>query len=698
MKSLKTDRLIPLVTICMIALFSFMLYADFTGQFTRSRAEAIGVLTYEKRTAQRRYAEEVVWEGIDRNETVYNCDYLRTMEDSGAIVRLDDGTDIEIDENTLVLVCRTKQGVDIDLDQGSIAARRKPAGGAMKIATRFAEVDVKSAVVDVGISKGGMNLAVSSGSAEVTAGGKKETVNSGYDVSVTGDTITREALFARQLEPGINRYFVTTGGEYRVAFSWETDTAREVTVQVAKDAAFTALAGTVAVDTTRAGMDLPAGAYYWRLADAAGKTGPVRVFTIVNDGPVVPLAPRQAEEIPAGMKNPLVQFAWEPSGAATSYMIEISSDPGFKTIIRTLKSDTASIATDELAPGSYYWRIRTQYAFSPDVSLYSRTGRFSIVRATALVPPEPLVPANGGTIPDISIASGKSLFNWKSDSGYTAYEFTIAADDGFGRVVYRESTGNNFEKPKVALGKGAYFWRVRGMTGAGALSPPSRAMKINVVGAEPPVLVAPGPGESIGSAGSGNILFRWKGQDHGQRYRIEIASDREFKSVVRAETVVGLRLAAPVPGTGNYFWRVKLLDTGGTPLASEPRAFSIMEALEAPGGAFPADNDKVEITSKRGMLFTWDPVKGATHYQVSLKRIVSGSEKVIFSTRVKETRYRFSRTELLDAGRFAWEVSAIRQQGRGAEVRSEPEQNYFTIKPGRRLEAPELKSRVIYVE
>jgi len=698
MKSLKTDRLIPLITLCMIALFSFMLYADFTGQFTRSRTEAIGVLTYEKRTAQRRYAEEVVWESIDRNETVYNCDYLRTMADSGAIVRLNDGTDIEIDENTLVLVCRTKQGVDIDLDRGSIAARRKPAGSAMKIATRFAEVDVKSAAVDVGISKGVMNLAVSSGSADVTAGGKRETVNSGYDVSVTGDTITKEALFARQLEPGINRYFVTTGEEYRVAFSWETDTAREVTVQVAKDAAFAALAGTVTVDSTRAAMDLPAGAYYWRLADAAGKKGPARVFTIVSDRPAVPLSPRQAEEIAAGMKNPFVQFVWQPSGAATSYMIEISGDPAFKTITRTLKSDTASIATDELAPGSYYWRIRNRYAFSPDVSLYSRTGRFSIVRATALVTPEPLVPTNGGAVPDISIASGKSLFNWKGGSGYTAYEFTIAADDGFGRVVYRESTGNNFNKPKVALGKGAYFWRVRGITATGALSPPSRAMKINVVGATPPVLVAPGPGESIGSAGTGNILFRWKGQNHGQRYRIEIASDREFKSMVRAETVAGLRHAMPVPGTGSYFWRVKLLDTGETPLVSGLRAFSIMEALEAPGGAFPADNDKVEITSTRGMLFTWDMVRGATHYQVSLKRLIGGREKVVFSTRVKDTKYRFSRTEMLDTGRFVWEVSAIRQQGKGVEVRSEPERNHFTIKPGRQLDAPELKSRVIYVE
>ena len=76
-----------------------MLYADFTGSYTRSREDEIGTLSYEKRIAQRRYAEEVMWESIDKDAKVYNCDYLRTTEGSGAIVRLDDGTDIEMDEN-----------------------------------------------------------------------------------------------------------------------------------------------------------------------------------------------------------------------------------------------------------------------------------------------------------------------------------------------------------------------------------------------------------------------------------------------------------------------------------------------------------------------------------------------------------------------------------------------------------------------
>lgn len=697
MKLLKTDRLVPLVTISLAALFSFMLYADFTRQSARSSADEVGILTYEKRVAERRYADEVVWESIDKDAKVYNCDYLRTAAGSGAIVRLKDGTDIEMDADTLVLVCRSRQGLNIDLDRGSIAARKKPSGRTMKIATRFGSVDVRNGVLGLGVSKKGLSMNVSSGSAEVTAGGKTEKVDRGYSASVRGTTIEKGREFARQVAPDINTYYVLAGETQRVNFSWETDAGTTAILQVAKDPAFAIMAGKEEGEK-RASLELPAGTYYWRLADEAGRTGSARMFTIVRDRPAIPRAPAQSEQLSAGRKGPLVRFAWEPAAAASSYTIEIARDPRFRNMALSLESDTGSIAAEGLTPGSYYWRIRNNYGFPSDAALVSVTRQFSIVKAGDMAPPEPLVPVDGGTIPDISISTGKALFNWKSDAGYAGYELTIARDGGFKRIAYSETTSNNFHKPAAALEKGTYFWRVRGMTGAGDFSTPSGPFKFTVTGAAPPVLTAPGSNAVVYPDGSEKLLFRWSGPNGGHRYRFELSSDREFKKILKENDVTGLVHAMSMPETGAYFWRVKLVDSAGRLLVSEPRAIAIMKSLQTPGGVSPTGNEAVEITSRKGMLFTWDPVEGATHYQVTVKRVVGGKEKEIFTTRVAATRYQFTKTELLDAGSFLWEIAAIRQKGKEAELTSTPGKNYFTIKPGKRLSAPELKSRVLYVK
>ena len=65
---------------------------------------------------------------------------------------------------------------------------------------------------------------------------------------------------------------------------------------------------------------------------------------------------------------------------------------------------------------------------------------------------------------------------------------------------------------------------------------------------------------------------------------------------------------------------------------------------------------------------------------------------------VNNCRYTFKKIELVDAGSFAWEVSAVMEKGGSVSAQSKPETYYFSIKPGKQLKAPKLKSDVIYVE
>ncbi|HOT44234.1 MAG TPA: FecR domain-containing protein [Spirochaetota bacterium] len=700
MKLLKTDRIIPLVTIGLIVLFSFMLYVDFTSTFTRSRASEIGVLTYKKKIAERRFAEEVLWEKIDRNATVYNCDYLRTMDGSGAVVNLKDNSRIEIGENTLVLVCYSDQGVQIGLDKGSIAARRTAGGREMRITSGNASINMKKGVLSVNKSKEGVNLSVSSGRADLTVEGKKERVDPGKNARVTGDRVTVDRITVRQVSPDINHYYVTAAKEQAVNFTWEAEGQQRVLLQVAKDSAFETIVGKASSAGTGAAVTLPAGSYYWRLTDGKGKPGPARKFTVVADRPALQLSPLGGQQFAFREKRPFIVFRWKGSGAATSYAVDVSRDPAFKDRVLSLASDKDSIATDALAAGTYYWRVRSLYGFNPDAELVSQAQQFTIAPAAALSAPEQLLPKEGDALSDLSFTSGSALFNWQGSRDFTGYDFRIARDREFKNIIYQKKIGVNYHKPKLALAKGTYYWSVSGVTAAGVSSPRSPQRAFAVVGAQPPGLLGPDADASVNAIGMKTMTFRWSGVGGAQRYRFELSRDREFKKLVRSDTVPEASHSVPMPAPGVYFWRVRLVDEdGGAVSASAVRRFTVSEMIGSPAGVYPVNNEVVSVDDRGGLVFKWKEVEGATQYRFTLKqRVAGGKERTLLATRVDATRYKLKKIELLDVGSFVWEISALRQKGDAVTAQSAPGRNYFSIRLGKQLKAPKLKSDVIYVE
>ena len=692
MKLSKTDRIIPVVTISLIVLFSVMLYVDFTRIFTRSRAAEIGVLTYKKRIAERRFAEEVLWENIDRNAKVFNCDYLRTTEDSGAVVNLKDRSRIEIGENTLILVCYTDEGVQIGLDKGSIAARRTAGGREMKITSGNASINMKKGVLSVNKSKEGVNLSVSSGKADLTIAGKKEEVDPGKTALVAGDRVTIDRITVRQVSPGINHYFVTAGKEQAVNFAWETEGQQQVLLQVAKDGAFDSIAGRAATAGTGAVVNLPAGSYYWRLTDGKGKAGPVRRFTVIADHPALPVSPFGGQQYAYKEKKPFIVFRWKESAEASSYEVQVSRDPAFKDRALSLASDKDSIATDSLAAGTYYWRVRSLYGFNTDAALVSQAQQFTVTPAAELAAPEQLLPREGDTPSDLAFSSGNALFNWQGSRDFTGYEFRIARDRDFKNIVYQKKVAANYHKPKMALPKGTYYWTVSGVTAAGVSSPRSSPRAFTVVGAQPPGLIAPEAGAAVNAIGAREMNFRWSGLNGGQRYRLELSRDREFKKPVRIVTVSEASRSVPMPAPGVYFWRVRLLDDGGAPVTSSgERQFTVTEMMGVPTGVYPVNNEVVSVDDRGGLVFKWKEVEGATHYRFILKQLAGGKERTLLTTKVDTIRYKMKKIELLDAGSFAWEISAIRQKGDAVYGPEHAGEELFLHQAGKTAQGPETQ-------
>ena len=297
------------------------------------------------------------------------------------------------------------------------------------------------------------------------------------------------------------------------------------------------MAGRAVSAGTSAVMNLPAGSYYWRLKDGKGKPGPVRAFTIVADQPAQQLAPASGQRYAYKEKKPYIFFRWKESEAASSYAVDISKDPAFRDRALTLGSDNGSIATDTLAAGTYYWRVRNVYGFNPDASIISQSRQFVISPAADLPAPEQLLPDEGEQSSDLSLSSGAAIFNWRESGDYTGYDFRIARDREFRNVVYQKRTAVNFHKPKITLPKGTYYWSVSGVTAAGTSSLRSLPRAFTVVKALPPGLLGPEPGAAINSLDAREITFKWSGINGGQRYRFELSRERDFGKPLRSDVV-----------------------------------------------------------------------------------------------------------------------------------------------------------------
>src|SRR5438552_9871808 len=80
---------------------------------------AIGIVIRRANDVRRRYESSLVWSRLDSGDPVYDRDTVYVPEDSLATIRLEDGSTLDIDASSLVVLHRAVLDV---VEGGAIAA------------------------------------------------------------------------------------------------------------------------------------------------------------------------------------------------------------------------------------------------------------------------------------------------------------------------------------------------------------------------------------------------------------------------------------------------------------------------------------------------------------------------------------------------------------------------------------------------
>jgi hypothetical protein len=263
--------------------------------------------------------------------------------------------------------------------------------------------------------------------------------------------------------------------------------------------------------------------------------------------------------------------------------------------------------------------------------------------------------------PKADSVSGIPVLEWARAAGAQQYEVELSASSDFSPRLYWVKTYNRRAVPTVDLPARQFYWRVRGVSAANAVSSWTTASFTVNTAAGPP-LQSP-VDEAVLKQPSDPPVLSWDVVPGAVSYEVQIdqapdaATDADFISPTPVTTKNSSYLVqAPQPATF-YSWRVRAQRNGGA-----VTDWSEVRNYEIPGLDLVAINQPVNSpdTQVEDVVFDWAPVPGAKDYEIR----VSNDESFTTVTDqkvVKSTRY--SPTTTYDNDQYWWQVRARDNQG-----------------------------------
>lgn len=368
------------------------------------------------------------------------------------------------------------------------------------------------------------------------------------------------------------------------------------------------------------------GAYFWRVrarnyASAVGDWSEdstfYRAWPAPDSGPnhrVTLLTPANGD-----LTVGLPEFTWTPVRLASTYEIELGTDPNFSpgSFVTCTTQHTSFIPTTGCDPdpgGTYYWRVRPIDNPKPVDGLYSPTFSFQYDPG---IPPL-LSPANGAALVAPFQLSWGPIAN---DNGPEVAKYKVTIRDSGGTLV---ETGTTFATTYVPQNlepdDGPFTWRVQIVTesGDGIIPGASRTFTFT-----DPTSFSGSPDPVVPDAGSGVRMpyLEWDPVATATSYEIWRATApstvyEKFTTPTIRES--GYRhTGSSVTGDFTYFVRA-LLEGGGS-VDGAIGSFSIESlppaTLVGPAHC-PPNTACTEETETPTFEWEWNPA--ATHYRIYL--------------------------------------------------------------------------------
>jgi hypothetical protein len=344
---------------------------------------------------------------------------------------------------------------------------------------------------------------------------------------------------------------------------------------------------------------------------------------------------------------PVPAFSWTAVAGADHYQFELSAGSTFGTPLVTISTkNTRATVTQTISDGPYTWHVRAVTATSVNGPwsapvTWTKTGSG----------PTLIAPAANATV----TYPNPLLLQWSAVDGAYDYVVSIADASSMANPTTATTEGTSYS-PGNWLPPGVHYWSVTARDSRGnpvGTTPVSGGSAFTWVW--PSTVANPQVASSVDASAGATAqwtmydpVFTWNPVDGAVKYQVEVNSDDVTwaggSKVCCSTDIVGTKLTpkALLPNA-TYAWRVRAVDASGyagpwtvgptftqsydsfvtAPTTSTPSVPNLRMAdnLGDPG----TDVDPAAGYQTQVPVVKWDPVPGASGYDVTMVRYVGGA-------------------------------------------------------------------------
>jgi len=431
--------------------------------------------------------------------------------------------------------------------------------------------------------------------------------------------------------------------------------AKKYHLQVSTDSPFNTLVyndSTIADTVVQLGLLAYGARHYWRVRalndSGASVYSQIWNFKTRLQSPVLTDPYYGSQNTPATL-----QFRWNPVPGTVTYRLQVATDSLFTHLVNNDSTIVNSYFTvaGMASLTTYYWRVGAKDA--DGYTSYSNRWMFS-TKPAEIAPPVLQTPASA-----VFAVPLTSTFSWLGIPPSIRYTLQIAKDTPFDSLVVNDSglTGTSYSR--TLQEKTIYYWRVTGRD-SNNVHATSVVWSFTTLTIPPaaPMLSLP----TIGSIMPTALTLQWNATIAADRYRIQVATDSLFTSMVKDDSLV-LATSYTIINLNNgvtYYWRVLAYNAGGYSPASATWRFRTISVVAPtpPVALSPAVGTVVPTIA----MLQWSPVSAADKYrvQIALDSLFSGT-LVTDDSLVLPTTYRT--INLKNGTTYFWRIFSINFAG-----------------------------------
>jgi hypothetical protein len=321
-------------------------------------------------------------------------------------------------------------------------------------------------------------------------------------------------------------------------------------------------------------------------------------------------------------------FGWSSVRGAAKYEFQLSADRRFNSTLKSMQTLNTFATVDKiLTDGTYYWRVRSIGA-KDQAGVWSTVRSFTKSWTTA---PTLLGPAQGASI---VYPTTPLVLHWSSVRHAFKYRVYIATDPSLASIAPGlggksvDTSGTSFAVPQT-LSPGIYYWGVKAVDAESHTGPVSNVASFTWSW---PTATATSISDSSGPAGTDGgglpeVLspqLSWNRVPGAASYEIEVNPAQDFTpgSKVCCSGVVTATSVSPTKFLANnvYHWRVRAFDLNGN-AGQWNVGPDFRKAFDDVTPSIP----NLQVADGNNGLITWDPVEGASSYEVDIAPYVSSN-------------------------------------------------------------------------